>query len=101
VKLHAPIPRPAQERLLRRLELPAALRGGRKKLQDDRELPEWPVFFTKAPTTVNGPYDAIPYDAASRPQLDWEVELGVIVGPGGKDIAHRRRDAPRLGLYGR
>jgi len=60
---------------------------GGKKLDDSRELPKWPVFFSKAPTAINGPYDPIPFDAEVSTQLDWEVELGVVIGKGGKNIA--------------
>lgn len=50
-------------------------------------VPDYPVIFTKATTTINGPYDDIPYDAAVSESIDFEVELGVIVGPGGKNIS--------------
>ena len=56
-------------------------------LKDDRELPQYPVFFSKTPTSVNGPYDVIPFDSTLSTQLDWEVELGVIIGTDGKNIA--------------
>jgi len=57
----------------------------------DPKIPQSPVFFTKAPTSVNGPFDDIPVDRKVTQQVDWEVELGVIIGVGGKDIA--RKDA--------
>jgi 2-keto-4-pentenoate hydratase/2-oxohepta-3-ene-1,7-dioic acid hydratase in catechol pathway len=60
---------------------------GAKKLQEDRKLPEWPVFFSKASTAVIGPYDNVPFHSHVSTQCDWEVELGVVIGPGGKDIA--------------
>lgn len=60
---------------------------GAAKLQDNRELPKWPVFFSKAPTAINGPYDVVPYDESVSVQLDWEVELGVVIGKAGKNIA--------------
>ncbi len=50
-----------------------------------------PNIFTKAPTTVIGPYDTIPFDASVSEQIDWEVELGVILGVGGRHIT--RADA--------
>jgi 2-keto-4-pentenoate hydratase/2-oxohepta-3-ene-1,7-dioic acid hydratase in catechol pathway len=87
VKLHAPIPRPAKNVFCVGWNYLPHFEEGAKKLHDDRKLPEWPVFFTKAPTAVNGPYDAIPYDASISTALDWEVELAVVVGPGGKNIA--------------
>ena len=86
VKLHAPIPRPARNVFCVGWNYLEHFEEGAKKLQDNRELPQWPVFFSKVPTTVNGPYDPIPFDAAISTSLDWEVELGVVIGPGGKDI---------------
>ena len=55
------------------------------------KLPAHPVFFTKAPTTVIGPYDDIVWDQRVTQQVDWEAELGVIIGVGGLNI--RRGDA--------
>jgi 2-keto-4-pentenoate hydratase/2-oxohepta-3-ene-1,7-dioic acid hydratase in catechol pathway len=51
------------------------------------------VFFTKAPNSVTGPFDDIPYDATLTQQVDWEAELGAILGTGGRDI--RKSDALR------
>ena len=56
----------------------------------DANLPEIPVFFIKAPTTVNGPFDDIPVDAAVTAQVDWEVELGVIIGTHGQATSAAR-----------
>jgi len=50
-------------------------------------LPKHPVFFSKAVTAVIGPIDPIPFDARVTTKLDWEVELGVVIGRGGKNIA--------------
>ena len=86
VRLHAPIPRPAKNVFCVGWNYLEHFEEGGRTLKDDRELPKHPVFFTKATTTVNGPYDAIPFDAAISTQLDWEVELGVILGRGGKNI---------------
>jgi len=45
-----------------------------------------PGIFHQSPTTVNGPFDAIPLHAGVTGKLDWEVELGVIIGQGGTNI---------------
>jgi 2-keto-4-pentenoate hydratase/2-oxohepta-3-ene-1,7-dioic acid hydratase in catechol pathway len=87
VRLHAPIPRPAKNVFCVGWNYLEHFEEGGRKLDDGRELPKHPVFFTKVPTTVNGPFDAIAFDAALSTQLDWEVELGVVIGTGGKDIA--------------
>ena len=51
-----------------------------------RKLPQAPVFFTKAAGAVNGPFGNIPFDASASTELDWEVELGVVIGRRGKNI---------------
>ena len=87
VRLEAPIPRPAKNIFCVGWNYLEHFEEGGKTLKDDRVLPEHPVFFTKAPTTANGPTGSIPWDAAVSTQLDWEVELGVVIGTTGKDIA--------------
>jgi 2-keto-4-pentenoate hydratase/2-oxohepta-3-ene-1,7-dioic acid hydratase in catechol pathway len=42
--------------------------------------PEQPLVFAKFPSSVTGPADPIVVDPALTTQVDWEVELGVIVG---------------------
>lgn len=43
------------------------------------ELPAEPVFFTKAITSLAGPYDEVTLPEGSV-QGDWEVELGIVIG---------------------
>jgi len=50
-----------------------------------------PTIFTKAITSVTGPYDDIAIDPAISADIDWEVELGVVIGKRGANI--RREDA--------
>ena len=46
-----------------------------------------PYFFLKAPTTtVIGPADAIVVRSADTARYDWEAELAVVIGTGGRDI---------------
>ena len=52
----------------------------------------WPIVFTKAPETVIGPGAEVHLPgAAISAQIDYEAELTVIIGRGGKNIA--RADA--------
>jgi len=85
--LKAPIPRPSKNIFCVGWNYLDHFQEGGNMLKDDRELPQYPVFFSKTPTSVNGPYDVIPYDSTLSTQLDWEVELGVIIGTDGKNIA--------------
>jgi 2-keto-4-pentenoate hydratase/2-oxohepta-3-ene-1,7-dioic acid hydratase in catechol pathway len=50
------------------------------------EYPANPVFFTKGVNTMNGPFDTIPFDASNSTQVDWEAELAVVIGRGGRNI---------------
>lgn len=56
----------------------------------EEELPERPIFFTKATTAILAPDAPIPAHARDTTQLDWEVELAVIIGRGGIDIPRER-----------
>ena len=85
--LKAPIPRPRKNVFCVGWNYLDHFSEGAASMQDSRELPQWPVFFSKAPTAVTGPYDAIPFDANVSTHLDWEVELGVVLGKAGKNIA--------------
>jgi 2,4-didehydro-3-deoxy-L-rhamnonate hydrolase len=42
--------------------------------------PEQPVLFLKTPNTVGGPNDRVPMPRSEHAKVDWEVELGVIIG---------------------
>ncbi len=50
---------------------------------------EPPTVFTKAITSVTGPNDDIAIDAAVSDRIDWEVELAVVIGRRGANIARR------------
>jgi 2-keto-4-pentenoate hydratase/2-oxohepta-3-ene-1,7-dioic acid hydratase in catechol pathway len=48
----------------------------------------WPIVFTKVPECVVGPFDDVVLPgAAVSDQIDYESELAVIIGQGGKNIA--------------
>jgi 2-keto-4-pentenoate hydratase/2-oxohepta-3-ene-1,7-dioic acid hydratase in catechol pathway len=49
--------------------------------------PPHPIVFTKATSSVTGHQAVIPYDADYCSQLDWESELGVIIGRAGRKIS--------------
>jgi len=62
----------------------AAMRGKPAK------LPDRPIFFTKLTTAVNSHEGRIEVDPRVSEQLDWEVELGLVIGKGGKNIPRDR-----------
>jgi 2-keto-4-pentenoate hydratase/2-oxohepta-3-ene-1,7-dioic acid hydratase in catechol pathway len=81
--------------------LPTAVRNifcvGRNYVEHVREgaaardvavkLPEVPQFFTKATHTLIGPGAPVRLDRKVTQKLDYEVELAIIIGRGGRDIA--------------
>jgi 2-keto-4-pentenoate hydratase/2-oxohepta-3-ene-1,7-dioic acid hydratase in catechol pathway len=50
-------------------------------------IPTAPIIFTKVPQCVIGPDEPIRYPIGVSEQLDYEAELAVIVGTGGRGIA--------------
>jgi 2-keto-4-pentenoate hydratase/2-oxohepta-3-ene-1,7-dioic acid hydratase in catechol pathway len=79
-RLLAPIPRPRKNIfcLGRNYAEHAAEHGA--------SVPEAPILFSKPPTTINHPNEPIVIDPAISEKIDWEVELGVVIGRAGKNI---------------
>jgi 2-keto-4-pentenoate hydratase/2-oxohepta-3-ene-1,7-dioic acid hydratase in catechol pathway len=50
------------------------------------KLPEVPQYFTKATHALNSPNGDIRYDTTLTKLLDYEVELAIVLGKGGRDI---------------
>src|SRR5262245_40324913 len=87
VRWHAPIPRPSKNVFcLGRNYVAHAEEAARARGQEVK-IPTIPVIFTKVPTSVAGPFDDIPVDRNVTQQVDWEVELGAIVGKTARNIA--------------
>ncbi|MCB8985504.1 MAG: fumarylacetoacetate hydrolase family protein [Ardenticatenaceae bacterium] len=53
----------------------------------ETKIPDFPIVFTKATTAVTGPGAAIPYNPAVSDKIDWEAEMGVIIGRSGKNLS--------------
>ena len=53
-------------------------------------LPEFPMVFTKAPETVIGPGAPIRIPTRLSTRIDYEAELAVVIGRGGREIAADR-----------
>jgi 2-keto-4-pentenoate hydratase/2-oxohepta-3-ene-1,7-dioic acid hydratase in catechol pathway len=84
VRLEAPVQRPGKIWAI-------GLNYADHIAESNMATPERQVWFTKAVTSINGPYDEIEI-ARGTFTADYEVELVAIVGKGGKQIA--AADAP-------
>jgi 2-keto-4-pentenoate hydratase/2-oxohepta-3-ene-1,7-dioic acid hydratase in catechol pathway len=87
IRWHAPIPRPAKNVFCLGLNYLAHARESGQARGKEPRIPTVPVFFTKAPTAVTGPFDDVTVDPSVTSQVDWEVELGVVIGLRGRGIA--------------
>jgi len=87
VRWHAPIPRPLKNVFCVGRNYAAHARESAAALNSDPKFSDVPVFFSKAPTTVIGPYDEVLRHAAVTSQVDWEAELGVVIGRAGRNIS--------------
>ena len=54
--------------------------------ESNMPIPSEPVVFSKFPSTIIGPGDAIRLPSVTR-SIDYEVELVVVIGTAGKDIS--------------
>ena len=81
VRLLAPIPRP-------RRNVICIGKNYRAHVQElaGHDMPDKPIFFTKATTSVIGPQAPIPASIDPTASADYEGELAVIIGQGGRGI---------------
>jgi 2-keto-4-pentenoate hydratase/2-oxohepta-3-ene-1,7-dioic acid hydratase in catechol pathway len=84
-KLAAPIPKTLKNIVCLGLNYAEHVKEG----DSNRDLPTHPIFFTKPPTTITGPYDPVIYNKAVK-QLDYEVELALVIGKKGKYISKEK-----------
>jgi 2-keto-4-pentenoate hydratase/2-oxohepta-3-ene-1,7-dioic acid hydratase in catechol pathway len=92
-QLVAPIPNPRREILCvgwNYLEHFAEGQGMRGPNDDAQQIPDYPALFSKQPNCVVGPEAPVWHSAPVSDQLDWEVELAIVVGTPGRDIPEDR-----------
>jgi 2-keto-4-pentenoate hydratase/2-oxohepta-3-ene-1,7-dioic acid hydratase in catechol pathway len=87
VELISPIPRPRQNIMCLGWNYIEHVEETAGKALEAPKLPKYPIVFTKAASSMNGPYAEIPVDLAVSNKMDWEVELAVIIGKAGQGIA--------------
>ncbi|MCM0649330.1 fumarylacetoacetate hydrolase family protein [Clostridium swellfunianum] len=86
VKLLAPIPKPRRNLLcLGKNYEDHAKELGATKISD-KFVPDDPIYFTKAAEAVIGNGDFIKYSPDVTNQVDYEVELAIVIGKEGKNI---------------
>lgn len=87
VTLMAPIPKPRKNIFGIGLNYTEHVAESARTLDTSKELPQQPVIFSKPTSAVTGHETNIIHNRKITQQLDYEVELAVIIGKGGKNIA--------------
>lgn len=82
----APIPKPRKNIIGIGLNYTEHVAESARTLDTTGKLPQKPIIFSKPPTSVTATNTNILLNPKLTQQLDWEVELAVIIGKGGKYI---------------
>lgn len=87
-KLRVPIPEPEKVILLAGNYASHIEESGREKAVERQQT--FPYFFWKPPsTTLTHPGDPVRIPAVSPKEIDWEIELGVILGRRCKNVSEK------------
>jgi 2-keto-4-pentenoate hydratase/2-oxohepta-3-ene-1,7-dioic acid hydratase in catechol pathway len=89
VRLLAPVPRPGKIFAI-------GLNYADHIAESHMEPPTQQVWFTKAQTSVNGPFEPVQIPKTSQ-FVDYEVELVVVIGKGGRHISAKNAPAAIFG----
>ena len=87
VHLQAPLPHPAKNVFCVGRNYREHIAEGERAQNLKIGVTDHPVFFTKPPTAVVGPGAAVPIFPHVSENIDYEVELAVVIGKAGRDIA--------------
>lgn len=92
VQLRAPVPRPRRNIFCVGKNYHAHAKefagsGFDSSAKSGGDIPSAPIIFSKVPESVVGPSDPILFSPAVSAAIDYEAELTVVIGRGGKGIA--------------
>ncbi len=82
----APIPKPRKNIIGIGLNFTEHVAESARTLDTTGKLPQKPIIFSKPPTTVTATNTEIIKNTKLTDQLDWEVELAVVIGKKGKYV---------------
>jgi len=83
----APIPKPRKNIIGIGLNYTEHVAESARTLDTSNELPQQPIIFSKPPTTVTATNTEILLNRKLTNQLDWEVELAVVISKKGKYVS--------------
>ena len=83
----APIPKPRKNIIGIGLNYTEHVAESARTLDTTGKLPQKPIIFSKPPTTVTATNTEVIKNTKLTSQLDWEVELAVVIGKKGKYVS--------------
>jgi len=83
----APIPKPRKNIIGIGLNYTEHVAESARTLDTTGKLPQKPIIFSKPPTTVTATNTEVVKNTKLTSQLDWEVELAVVIGKKGKYVS--------------
>lgn len=86
VTILAPIEKPRKNIIGIGLNYTEHVAESARTLDTTGKLPQKPIIFSKPPTTVTGTNTNVIKNTKLTSQLDWEVELAVVIGKKGKYV---------------
>lgn len=86
VRLEAPIPHPPRGIICLGKNYRDHVREVAKEIDSQDQLPSRPIYFSKLTDRCVGPDGIIPAHRELTSSLDYEVELALVIGKGGRDI---------------
>jgi 2-keto-4-pentenoate hydratase/2-oxohepta-3-ene-1,7-dioic acid hydratase in catechol pathway len=86
----APIPKPRKNIIGIGLNYTEHVAESARGLDTSGKLPQKPIIFSKPPTTVTATNTEIIKNTKLTSQLDWEVELAVVIGKKGKYVSKEK-----------
>ncbi len=92
VRLHAPLLRPTTLRDAYAFETHVKTANTNRGREVPEEWYKFPIFYFTNPNNIFGPDDEIPYPAYTN-EMDYELEIAVVIGKPGRDI--KPEDAPQ------
>lgn len=87
IQILAPIPKPRKNIIGIGLNYTEHVAESARTLDTTGKLPQKPIIFSKPPTTVTATNTNVLLNRNLTNQLDWEVELAVVMGKKGKYVA--------------
>ena len=91
VSLHAPLLRPTTLRDAYAFETHVKTANANRGREVPEEWYKFPIFYFTNPNNIFGPDDEIPYPSYTN-EMDYELEIAVVIGKPGRDI--KPADAP-------